>query len=166
MEKIFAHVTARKMQNAVQATGDRMAMTPQQFGMHVGKQMGKQALFGPIGAGLGVITSPEGHRMEGAARGAVKGTGAGLGALAGTPLGVLAMSLLLKGRGRKIPLSGAANPMRRPMPFTQNQVNRQNLGRALATLGLGVPAGATVGGVGGYAATSAVLGKPSWESTK
>jgi hypothetical protein len=40
-EKILAHVAKRKLENHVQATGDRMSMTPQQFGMRVGEQVKK-----------------------------------------------------------------------------------------------------------------------------
>lgn len=42
-EKIMQNVATRKIQNSIQATGDRMSVTPQQFGMQVGKTMNKQA---------------------------------------------------------------------------------------------------------------------------
>lgn len=138
-------------------------LTPYAFGGAV-----KKAFLGPglVGAGLGALTSPEGHRSEGAYRGAAKGTGTGLGALAGMPLGVLATAMLLKGRGRKIPLRATSGPMRGARPFTQNQANRQNLGRALVALGIGAPVGGVAGGAAGYGATSAALGKPSWDQAK
>lgn len=90
-EKIMQHVATRKIQNHMQATGDRMSATPQQFGMQIGKTMGKQAFVtlpatAGLGAGIGAITSPSGHRMEGAGRGAVKGTGT-TGAVGGAGLG-------------------------------------------------------------------------------
>ena len=47
-EKIVAHVAKRKLENHVQATGDRMATTPQQFGMQIAKQT-KQAGLEQLG---------------------------------------------------------------------------------------------------------------------
>lgn len=166
IEKIFAHVTARKIQNAVEATGDRMTMTPQQFGMQVGKQMGKQAFITlpatALGAGLGAATSPEHHRAEGAYRGAVKGTGTAVGSLMGMPLGLLAAAMLMKGKNLR-PAPGRVTA-RRPMRMDMNARNIRNLQRVIGTVALGVPAGGIAGGTAGYAATSAALGKPSWES--
>lgn len=161
-EKIMQNVAARKIQNHITATGDRMSVTPQQFGMQVGKTMGKQAFLGPglLGAGIGAMTSPEGHRMEGASRGAVKATGTGLGAAAGIPAGVLTALMLLK--GKKIPRL----PGRGPIPYPQGRRAAENVARMTAAIGLGAPAGAAVGGGAGYAGTSALLGKPSWEGKK
>jgi hypothetical protein len=158
-EKIVQHVATRKIQNHVQATGARMAATPEQFGMQVGKQMGKQAFLGPglLGAGIGAATSPAGHRMEGASRGAVKATGTSLGAVAGVPAGVLTALMLLK--GKKLPRI----PGRGPIPYPMGRRSAENLARLYAAVGVGAPAGAAVGGGAGYAGTSALLGKPSWE---
>ena len=163
-EKIVQHVASKKIQNSIQATGDRMAATPQQFGMQIGKTMGKQAFLGPglIGAGLGAVTSPEGHRMEGAGRGAAKATGTSLGAVAGIPAGILAAMMLMKGKRLPVPRGGIKIPRR----FDMNQRNRENLGKLVAAVGMGAPAGAAVGGGAGYAGTSAILGKPSWEQPK
>lgn len=158
-EKIMQHVATRKIQNHITATGDRMSVTPAQFGMQVGKTMGKQAFLGPglLGAGIGAATSPEGHRMEGASRGAVKATGTGLGAVAGIPAGVLTALMLLK--GKKLPRL----PGRGPIPYPQGRRAAENIARMTAAIGVGAPAGAALGGGAGYAGTSALLGKPSWE---
>jgi len=119
-----------------------------------------------VGGGLGAMTSPEGHRMEGAARGAVKGTGTGLGALAGMPLGVLAAAMMLKGRRLPFMHKGMTNAARSAArKVTQNDVNGHNLANALMSVGIGAPVGGVVGGAGGYAATSAALGKPSWQKS-
>lgn len=176
-EKIMQNVAARKIQNHITATGDRMSVTPQQFGMQVGKTMGKQAFLGPglLGAGIGAATSPAGHRMEGASRGAVKATGTGLGAVAGIPAGILAAAMMLKGKrfpkNRGLPswiqlapdfhYAPGAKP--KPRPVTMNQRNQENMARMVAAVGMGAPAGAAVGGGAGYAGASALLGKPSWE---
>lgn len=158
-EKIMQHVATRKIQNHVQATGARMAATPEQFGMQIGKQMGKQAILGPglLGAGLGAMTSPEGHRMEGAGRGAAKATGTTLGAVAGIPAGILAALMLLK--GKKTPrIPGGVGARVWARRGVRNMTNMS------AAVGLGAPAGAAVGGGAGYAGTSALLGQPSWEN--
>lgn len=47
-EKIMQNVATRKIQNSIQATGDRMSVTPQQFGMQVGQQV-KKSSFAPGG---------------------------------------------------------------------------------------------------------------------
>ena len=157
-EKIMQHVASRKIQNHVQATGDRMAATPQQFGMQIGKTMGKQAFLGPglLGAGMGAMTSPEGHRMEGAGRGAVKATGTTLGAAAGIPAGILAALMLIKGKKMpRIPGGVGARAWARR--------GARNMANMSTAVGVGAPAGAAVGGGAGYAGTSAFLGKPSWE---
>lgn len=159
-EKIMQNVATRKIQNSIQATGDRMSVTPQQFGMQVGKTMGKQAFLGPglLGAGIGAATSPAGHRMEGASRGALKATGTSLGAVAGVPAGVLAALMLLK--GKKLPRI----PGRGIHAYPLSRRNAETLGKLYAAVGVGAPAGAAVGGGAGYAGTSALLGKPSWEN--
>ena len=41
MEKIMQNVMTRKLQNSFQATGDRMSVTPQQFGAQVGNKIKK-----------------------------------------------------------------------------------------------------------------------------
>jgi hypothetical protein len=167
-EKIMQHVASRKIQNHVQATGDRMAVTPQQFGMQMGKQMGKQAFLGPglLGAGVGAMTSPEGHRLEGASRGAVKATGAGLGAAVGIPGGILAAMMLLKNKRLSAGMTNAGARIGKASPYTLNTRNRENLAKLVASVGLGAPAGAVIGGTGGYSLASSALGKPSWEGKK
>lgn len=133
------------------------------------RAMNKQAIVVPslLGAGLGALTSPEGHRAEGAGRGAAKGVGTSLGAIAGVPLGILAAVAALK--GRKLPQTLA--PFRRlarlpKLPYSGKQQNAENMARTMAILGIGAPGGAVVGGGAGYAGTSALLGKPSWEGKK
>ena len=147
-------------------------MTPQQFGTYVGTQLSKEAFFtlpaAAVGAGLGAATSPEGHRTEGAYRGAMKGTGTAVGGLLGMPLGVIAASLLMKGKNLRPAMAGAARAgtARRPLRMDMNARNAQSLGRMIAALSVGVPVGGVAGGTAGYAATSAGLGKPSWDSAK
>jgi hypothetical protein len=61
LEKIMQNVANRKIQNAIQATGDRMAATPEQFGANLAKgisQMGKKAGVDWRGAIRGAM---EGH---------------------------------------------------------------------------------------------------------
>ena len=171
-EKIVQHVAKRRVENTIQATGARMSATPQQFGMQVGKQMGKQALvFLPaaagIGAGLGAVTSPAAHRSEGAGRGALKATGTAVGATVGAPLGMLA-ALMMMTRGKKMPgrflggsrRIGGATATRRAPPIRTGEA----LARLYAAIGLGGGTGGALGGTAGYAGTSAMLGKPSWEN--
>lgn len=154
-EKIVANIARRKIQNQVQATGDRMAATPQQFGMQVGKQMGKQsALFLPaagVGGALGAATSPSGHRIEGAGRGAIKGTATAAGGLAAMPVGMMLALALTRGKYKPRPRRGMG-----PTPEMMKHVmNSLVYG--------GIPGGAA-GAVGGYAAANSALGKPSWEN--
>lgn len=187
-EKIVQHVATRKIQNSITATGDRMNVTPQQFGTHMGKQLGKQsAVVLPsmgIGAGLGAVTSPSGHRMEGAGRGATKGMGFGIGSLGGGALGAIgaaglgllnpragkalfgpnktqlveAMKRWLSRGGRTITRNGKKLPVRSPgrmSPYTDAMLrNAVNRGGLVGGLG---------GGVGGYALADAALPAPSWE---
>lgn len=139
-------------------------MTPFDFGRQIGTYTTKRAFFtlpaAALGAGLGAVTSPEGHRTEGAYRGAAKGSGTAVGGLLGMPLGVLAAAALMKGKNlRPTARMMAQRPMRRDM----NARNIQGLSRLFAAVGLGVPVGGVAGGTAGYAATSAGLGKPSWE---
>ena len=178
-EKIVQHVASKKIQNSIQATGDRMSVTPQQFGMQVGKTMGKQAaLILPsmgIGAGLGVLSSPAGHRMEGAGRGAAKGTGAGLGATLGAPIGAagaLALSLMSPRAGKALfgPSSRQlgnyfktlARNVKLKKPLQRVHITAENRLQLLNTLG-GAGAAGAAGGAGlGYAGASAAMGEPSW----
>ena len=188
-EKIVQHVASRKIQNSIQATGDRMNVTPQQFGMQIGKQTGKQAFVtlpatAGIGAGVGALTSPSGHRMEGAGRGAAIGAGTGVGmgvggaagAIGAAALGLLnpragkalfgpnkaqlveAMKRFLARGGRTMMRSGKKVPIRgsgRMSPYTDAMLRN-------ATTRGGV-AGLVAGGLGGGALSESALGAPSWE---
>lgn len=251
MEKIMQHVTFRKVQNSLQATGDRMAVTPQQFGMQVGSQIKKafgvyadamaqargQKAMNPlqagmlrmmnpslakhigddgvfrnpelpatpapkdmapaadaaagacaakqaavvlpaagIGAGLGAVTSPSGHRMEGLGRGAVKGTATGAGVMAGAPvgaLGMLGLSLAMPGVGKKL-----FGPSSRQLgDYLKHLARKGKLHKAMRpghirpekklelmnTLLGGAAVGAPLGGAAGYGAANAAMGAPSWE---
>jgi hypothetical protein len=136
-EKIVANLAKRKIQNSIQATGDRMAATPQQFGMQIGQQIKKSFLTGAsIGALGGLATSKPGERALGAGRGALIGGGTELGAVGG-----LGMGSALGG------LSGA----------TLGAL----LGNPAAGAGLGMLAGGAAGGVGGgmlgHMGTKAIL---------
>ena len=169
-EKIMQHVATRKIQNSMQATGDRMTITPQQFGMQMGQQM-KKAFFtlpaaAGIGAGLGAVTAPTGSvsgaddikmRMESTGRGAVKGLSTGAGSTGGMMLGTLLAMLATRGKFRPRP-PRVMGPTRAGV---QNAVS--HFGNSVVRGG--VP-GAVLGGVGGYAAADAALGKPSWEGKK
>jgi hypothetical protein len=189
-EKIMQHVASRKIQNHMQATGDRMSVTPQQFGMQVGKTMGKQAfvtlpITAGVGAGLGAVTSPSGHRMEGLGRGAVKGTGTGAGMIGGGiggALGALALAAASPRIGKTLFGPSAAQLADALKRFVQRG------GRTMSRGGKKVPIrspgqlspysdaylrnaivrGGTTGAVGGaglgYAGASAAIGKPSWEN--
>lgn len=189
-EKIMQHVATRKIQNSIQATGDRMSVTPQQFGMQVGKQVGKQAfvtlpITAGVGAGLGAVTSPSGHRMEGLGRGAVKGTGTGAGMIGGGvggALGALALAAASPRIGKTLFGPSAAQLADALKRFVQRG------GRTITRGGKKVPVrspgtlspytdaylrnaivrGGTTGAVGGaglgYAGASAAIGKPSWEN--
>jgi hypothetical protein len=133
-----------------------------------------------IGAGLGAITSPSGHRMEGVGRGATKGTGTGIGATIGAPigaLGMLALALRNPSIGKKMlgPSSQQLNAFRThlhslvgkaPKPNRPGYISPENklrLGNTLLSGGIG---GAVGGGALGYAGTDALLGKPTWETNK
>lgn len=189
-EKIMQHVASRKIQNHIQATGDRMSVTPQQLGMQVGKTMGKQAfvtlpITAGVGAGLGAVTSPSGHRMEGLGRGAVKGTGTGAGMIGGGiggALGALALAAASPRIGKTLFGPSAAQLSDALKRFVQRG------GRTMTRGGKKVPIrspgslspytdaylrnaivrGGTTGAVGGaglgYAGASAAIGKPSWEN--
>jgi hypothetical protein len=188
-EKIMQHVATRKIQNHIQATGDRMRVTPAQFGAQLGKQVGKQAFVtlpvtAGVGAGLGAATSPAGHRMEGLGRGAVKGTGTGVGMIGGGmggALGALALAAVSPRIGKTLFGPSAAQLADALKRFVQRG------GRTITRGGKKIPVrspgqispysdaylrnaivrGGTTGAVGGaglgYAGTSAALGKPSWE---
>jgi hypothetical protein len=70
-EAIAANVAKRKIQNSIQATGDRMSVTPQQFGMQLGKTMGQQAKQANLGnavRGLGIQAGRAGLRLGNAAK--------------------------------------------------------------------------------------------------
>lgn len=186
-EKIVANIARRKIQNQVAATGDRMTATPQQFGMQIAQQMKKQALYDTfttgttaLGGGLGAVTAPAGHRVEGTARGAVKGLAGGIGAetglLGGTLLAALAMAPRLRGRlPRGISIAPElANRMAakgvKPLRRDMNAMNRENLQRMMAHVGKstlvgGIP-GAALGGYSGASLADAALGKPSWTAQK
>jgi hypothetical protein len=66
-EAIAANVAKRKIQNSIQATGDRMSVTPQQFGMQLGQQA-KQANLGNAVRGLGIQAGRAGLRLGNAAK--------------------------------------------------------------------------------------------------
>lgn len=188
LEKIMQNVATRKIQNSITATGDRMAATPQQFGAQLGKQMGKQSVFVlpamGVSAGLGAVTAPTGHRMEGMARGATKGVGAGLGGIAGGALGAIgaaglgllnprvgralfgpnktqlidALKRYVARGGRTITVNGKKVPVRQPgriSPYTDAMLRN--------AVNRGGIAGAVGGGGLGYAGASSAIGKPSWE---
>lgn len=189
-EKIVQHVATRKIQNSIQATGDRMSVTPQQFGMQVGKQVGKQAfvtlpITAGVGAGLGAVTSPSGHRMEGLGRGAVKGTGTGAGMIGGGvggALGALALAAASPRIGKTLFGPSAAQLADALKRFVQRGGRTMTRGgkkvpiRSPGTLSPYTDAylrnaivrGGTTGAVGGaglgYAGASAAIGKPSWEN--
>lgn len=76
-EKIMQNVATRKIQNSIQATGDRMSVTPQQFGMQVGQQV-KKSSFAPGGAGVPDFSM----KMAGVLAAAGRGAGKALNALA------------------------------------------------------------------------------------
>ena len=145
-------------------------MTPFDFGQQIGTYTTKQAFFmlpaAAVGAGLGAVTSPAGHRTEGAYRGAAKGTGTAVGSLLGMPLGVIATAMLMKGKNLRPSMAGraGAGTARRPFRMDMNARNAESFRRMVAALGIGVPTGGVAGGTAGYAATSAGLGKPSWEN--
>lgn len=188
-EKIMQHVATRKIQNSIQATGDRMSVTPAQFGMQVGQQVGKQAFVtlpvtAGIGAGLGAATSPSGHRMEGLGRGAVKGTGTGVGMIGGGmggALGALALAAVSPRIGKTLfgpSTSQLADALKRFVQRGGRTVTRG--GKKIpvrspgsispytdAYLRNAIVRGGTTGAVGGaglgYAGASAAMGKPSWE---
>jgi hypothetical protein len=153
-EKIVSNIARRKIQNHVQATGDRMAVTPQQFGMKVEQQMRKQSAFflpaAGVGGALGAVTSPAGHRVEGAGRGAVKGTAAAGGAALGLPIGTLLALMATRGKFKPRPTRGMG-----PSP--------QAIKHLMTSLVYGGTPGAAAGGVGGFMAANSALGKPSWE---
>jgi hypothetical protein len=179
-EKIMQHVATRKIQNSMQATGDRMTITPQQFGMQLGKQSALVLPSMGVGAGLGAVTAPSGHRMEGAGRGAAKGTGTGLGAMIGAPVGALGALALTAANPRlgkalfspsKQQLANYLRQMfRRGDVLRRRPIRAGGPGAAIDkklqlanTLIGGGTAGVFGGGAAGYAGTSAALGKPSWE---
>lgn len=94
-EKIMQHVATRKIQNSIQATGDRMSVTPQQFGMQIGQQV-KKSSFAP-GGGLGggalsesALGAPSWEKKEAAAGVKQASVLSVLGGLAGGGLGGLA----------------------------------------------------------------------------
>jgi len=187
-EKIMQHVATRKIQNHITATGDRMSVTPAQFGMQIGQQAKKAFVTLPatagLGAGFGAITSPSGHRMEGAGRGATigagtsagMGVGGALGAVGAAALGLLnpragkalfgpnkaqlveAMKRFLARGGRTMMRSGKKVPIRGSghiSPYTDAMLRN-------ATTRGGV-AGLIGGGLAGGALTESALGAPSWE---
>jgi hypothetical protein len=179
LEKIMQNVTLRKVQNSIQATGDRMAVTPQQFGMHVGSHVKKAAVMLPaagIGAGLGAVTSPSGHRMEGLGRGAVKGTATGAGIMAGAPvgaLGMLGLSLAMPGVGKKLfgpssrqlgdYLKRLARKGQLHKTLRPGHIRPEKKLELVNTLLGGAAVGAPLGGAAGYGAANAAMGSPSWE---
>jgi hypothetical protein len=129
-----------------------------------------------LGAGLGAVTAPAGHRMEGAGRGAAKGTGTGVGATVGAPagaLGALALSLMNPRVGKTLfgPSSRQLGTYLRQLARTgkltkvlrPGHMKPENKLQLANTLLGGGAAGAAGGGGLGYASTSAMLGKPSWE---
>jgi len=167
-EKIMQHVATRKIQNHIQATGDRMSVTPVQFGAQLGKQVGKQAFFLPTAVGgYEALTAPSGHRAEGLGRGVVKGTGASLGGIAGAPLGIagaVALALANPRLGKALfgttrgQIARIGKNFINQRPLTPSQLNAaQNLSRR------GGAAGAMGGGIAGLSITDSMLGKPSWE---
>lgn len=131
-----------------------MAVTPQQFGMKVEQQMRKQSAFflptAGVGGALGAVTSPAGHRIEGAGRGAIKGTATAAGGMAGVPIGMLLALALTRGKYKPRPPRGMGPTPAMMKPLMNSLVYG------------GVPGGAA-GAVGGYAAANSALGKPSWE---
>jgi hypothetical protein len=152
-------------------------MTPQQFGVHVGKQLGKQAFLLPALTGIaGGVTAPSGHRMEGVGRGVAQGVGGSIGSAIGVPTGIagaIALALINPRLGRT--LFGASRSQLgniskkvvnkwngtgfRPLTPLQ-KIYGQNL------ISRGGTAGAIGGGVAGITGTGALMGKPSWDSDK
>lgn len=164
-EKIMQNLARRKIQNSMQATGDRMAATPEQFGKNLAKnmgqlggQMGKQAalpegLFAGLGGamtggatGLGVgalygllsgaLQARKGKRLRGALGGALRGAGGG--GLIGAGIG----GGLGLGSGLMMPNVFTSNPLQQAatsMSIAANPISHA----AKMTLG------ATAGGIGG-----------------
>lgn len=167
-----------------------MTINPLQFGAHVGSFVGtnmkKRAALGlgettgigsAFGTGYGAVTAPSGHRIEGAARGGIRGAGAGLGAYAGGIGGTgIAFAALLNanrrsrlaqalglaadgvGRAGKRVVNRGTGPSPEALRDFMNHF-------AMSSLVGGVP-GAVIGGTGGSTLAGAALGKPSWETKK
>lgn len=134
-----------------------------------------------IGAGLGVLTGPPGHRVESAGRGALKGTGTGVGMLGGFPVGALAalglsaasprvgkalfgpsknqLAHYLKFLARKGQLKGHLQIAKRP-----GYMSPEKKLRMINTVVGGGLAGSAAGGAAGYSAADALLGDASWEN--
>lgn len=106
LEKILANAARRRVQQTIQATGERMAATPEQFGKNLaqnigqmGKSLGKKASLteglvasipgamtgGATGLGVGALygllsgalQARKGKRLRGAAMGLLRGAGGG-----------------------------------------------------------------------------------------
>lgn len=139
-EKIIANVAKRKLENHVQATGDRMSMTPQQFGMNIAHQTKKSFMVGgTLGALGGLATSKKNKRGLGAGRGALIGGGTELGVYPGAALGGLG----------GLALGGLISALARR--------NGAQMGDMLTGGALGAGAGALGGGYLGNIASRALL---------
>lgn len=139
-----------------------------------------------IGAGLGAITAPSGHRMEGLGRGAVKGTGTGAGMIGGSVAGGLgalvlgalnprigktlfgpsskqvaeALKRYIARGGRTITRKGKKIPVRTGTGLEIMPYDEAYGRNAIVRGGI---AGAIPGAGLGYAGASSTIGKPTWE---
>ena len=146
-------------------------ITPYDFGKHIGKQAFLLPAVSGIADGL---LAPSGHRMEGVGRGVTKGVGGSVGSAVGVPTGIagaIALALINPRLGRAL-FGASRNQLGnigkkvvhkwngtgiRPLTPIQ-KIYGQNL------ITRGGTAGAIGGGIAGIAGTSALMGKPSWES--
>lgn len=135
-----------------------------------------------IGAGLGVLTGPPGHRVESAGRGALKGTGTGVGMLGGFPVGALAALGLSAAspRAGKALFGPSKNQLARYIKFLASKgklhgelrskfkrpgyISPEKKLRTINTVVGGGLAGSAAGGAAGYSAADALLGDASWEN--
>lgn len=120
----------------------------------------KAFLTEAISALHGGLTAPEGHKWQGAGRGALKGVGADVGAGVGLPLGAAGGGILGAVGGGAASIIARLITKNKVKPETiQKLINRGVYGGA-ASGGL---AGALGGGTAGWKLTDKLLGQPSWE---
>jgi len=109
-------------------------------------------LTGPVlGAGIGALGAPRGHRLEGSGRGAVAGTGARAGVTIGGVGGLLGGAAAGAYLGEQVePYLGTNSDMAIPLGMAG--------GAILGGLGGGVG-----GGIAGHRLANRLMGPPSWE---